>query len=558
MIFLNLIADRLLLSDVRTFEKWILRAVVALLLLLAFGVVTSPWWGPAIFKRLAPVVLEKAGFSEVLVSLEYFGPRETELKVDHLRYQGVALADGVLRLRYELRDLWNGRLEQIMIDHPDVTVDLSKGLPTMGRVGRQDEATGPKQALPVGRVRISDASVRLRDEGWSQSFKLDARLSSEEPLLASVTAEGGGIRGHAEVEAVWPDLRGETTISLQVEDPVKWLDFAVERGWLTIPKGYSLDVKSLDVKLNAGFSKTALGAWDCQWLGSGIELSVPQGQFGAEETEFKFRGKGMRIDELQGELSDGRAAYEDLVLSFDALGLSGKEVDQLDAELRNWELKGEPPVDAIGTVSLTAGKLKLASEGSWQVWRPGFSPQALAAKLQVEKAPLSLFTNRGSATGTLQLELAVSAEDPRSLTLSADLWDANLTASGASLESGQLKVSLAGALPGPLEASFGLSDGRLTWSEGAGRLTGLEGDVELKSLLPVTTKGRQSLRFASIEQGAFVAEAGRLQLSYQGDEQADRPLGLEVEADALGGEVRIAAEGRLRAPNSLEIRMFME
>jgi hypothetical protein len=158
----------------------------------------------------------------------------------------------------------------------------------------------------------------------------------------------------------------------------------------------------------------------------------------------------------------------------------------------------------------------------------------------------------------MHMDAAISAEEPRALTLSADISDANLAASDASLESGLLKISVGGDLPDSLAANFNLSDGRLSWSEGAGHITGLDGDVKLATLLPVSTKGSQMLQFASIEQGDFVAKAGQVEFSYQGDPKADSPLKLELAADALGGNVRILAEGRMRAPRSLELRVFMK
>lgn len=165
---------------------------------------------------------------------------------------------------------------------------------------------------------------------------------------------------------------------------------------------------------------------------------------------------------------------------------------------------------------------------------------------------------KAASNGPDWMDADVSADVPRRLTLSADFLDSDLTASGMRLQTEHLKASIEGALPEALAATVKLSGGRLSWSEGAGVLKGLKGEVQLATLQPLTTKGSQELRFVSIEQGDFTTESGSMRFSYEGGPKVENPLELEFSADALGGKVRTVAKGRVDAPRSLALRMYME
>lgn len=113
-------------------------------------------------------------------------------------------------------------------------------------------------------------------------------------------------------------------------------------------------------------------------------------------------------------------------------------------------------------------------------------------------------------------------------------------------------------MPNALSAVFGVTDGHVTWADGGGRLSGLEGEVTLKSLMPPASEGRQTLLFASIEQGDFSAGSGTLRLDYAGDRTEGPPLDIELTTTALGGDVRIIIQGQVSDPLSLSIRAFLD
>ncbi len=142
-----------------------------------------------------------------------------------------------------------------------------------------------------------------------------------------------------------------------------------------------------------------------------------------------------------------------------------------------------------------------------------------------------------------------------------ELFGKEVTASMESFEVSVGQVELKATGDGAevsLEALVGVIGGRVTWSDGGGRLTGLEGDFELASLQPLASKGPQTLQFASIEQGEFATGSGQLRLSYASDRDGEPSLNLEITTTALGGNVRMVVDGRVRDPLALSIEVFLD
>lgn len=538
--------------------KWLVWAALVCVLVIAFAVVSLPWWAPAAFQRWVPEMLEDAGFSEAELALGQFGRHGAEISLVRMRYQGLTVSDSELAIRYNLKDLWRGEVEEAVIKHPALEIDLSEGFTLGGASETGGDRELLEKSLPIEALKIVDAVVTLRGEEWSRVWELDAEFAVDERFRGNATLQGERIQLKAEADAVWPDLTGRAKASVTIEEPAAWLNFGREREWFTLPEKHSLESGPLDGEVSAVFEQRELKDWESEWSTEQLDGSVRNARLSAQNLEMSMRGEGTQVNHLEATVRDGTTGYEATDLDFDRFKAASSGTEEFEFSLSKWELKGKPPVDGLGSISLSAGDLTLLVEGDWRVWRRDFSTEHFRANLLVAKGPLDFFSGLGSATGSLQMDADLSADVPRRLTLSGDLLDSNLTASGITLKSKQVKASIQGALTESLEAGVELAGGQLSWSDGAGLLKGLEGEVQLASLLPPATKGRQRFQFASVKQGDFKTESGRVAFSYQGESKADKPLELECAADALGGRVRIVSKGRVAPPWSLALRVYLE
>lgn len=162
--------------------------------------------------------------------------------------------------------------------------------------------------------------------------------------------------------------------------------------------------------------------------------------------------------------------------------------------------------------------------------------------------------------GPIQIKASGEVSGQRLQAWELVLENENLTLGGpgVGMESDYLSVAISGHSLDALHAVVGLSGGRITWSDGGGVLTGLEGDFELASLQPLVSKGAQALQFVSMEQGEFATGPGQLSLSYVESRAGGPPLDLQITTTALGGEIRMKVDGRIRQPLGLSARVFLD
>ncbi len=533
-------------------------ATLVCVLVIAFAVVSLPWWVPAAFQRWIPVMLEKAGFSEAELALGRFGQNGVEIRLVRIRYQGLTVSDGELAIRYNLKDLWRGEVEEAVIKHPTLEIDLSEGFTLGGAPESGSDREQLGRSLPIEALKIVDAVVTLRGDAWSRVWELDAEFAVDERLRGNANLRGAGVELKAEAEALWPDLTGRAKASVRIEEPAAWLNFGRERDWFTLPEAHSLESGPLDGEVSAVFEHRELNGWEMEWSTGQLDGSVRNARLSVQNLEISTGGKGAQVNYLEAAAINGGAGYEAMDLDFGRFNAASRGTEEIELSLSEWALKGAPPVDGLGSISLATGPLRLQVEGDWRVWQHDFSTEQLRANLLVAKGPLAFFSALGSATGSLQMDADLSANVPRRLTLSGNLSDSDLTASGINLKSKQVKASIEGAVAGSLEAGVEVEDGQLSWSDGAGLLKGLEGKVQLASIRPPATKGRQRFQFASIKQGDFKTGSGRLAFSYPNGPEAGEQLELECAADALGGRVRIVSKGRVAPPRSLALRVYLE
>jgi hypothetical protein len=213
---------------------------------------------------------------------------------------------------------------------------------------------------------------------------------------------------------------------------------------------------------------------------------------------------------------------------------------------RGWWPLPEELVFSAGPVTIQGSTAW--TKGQAHSWSAGMKTTQMSAS--VGATSLSV--------GTLLLDARMTDEPVRSLALSVDIADAFVLSSGVSLESPHVEASIEGSWPGPMEGALSLREGQLTWSDGAGLLSGLDGAIALKSLQPPITLGDQLLRFTSMAQGDFSANSGRIRFSYEGERDDRSPLELDLTAAALGGKIRVVVEGSIVPALSLAVRIYLE
>ena len=544
--------------QVLTFAKWLIRSLVAFLLLAGLGLATAPWWAPAAFERWMPGKLESLGFSVAAVTLEQIGWSESNFGVERLQFEGVAVADAEFMLGYTLKNLRRGVLEKVVVAHPEIDIDFSSGLPLKLDSEKATEPIELPEELPVKNFTLADAAVRLRGSDWSRNFKIDAQFATNDRLKANATLSGEGIQLNAETDLQWPNITGRATASARVKTVPEWTEFAQNRGWLPPPEELSFSMQSIKISGAADLAEGEPQNWNAEAATTKVSAAMEAYRMATDQLTIKLIGDAAQVEAVDAQLDRGSADYGDLSLAFDQFQVSTNGPGEIGLRLSKWGVSGKTALASLGSVSGSAGDASLFVEGNWQAWPRDFSPTHLSARLHIDEGPLSLFTGLGSATGTVRMDASISAGETRQLTLSADLKDAYVSASGVSLESAHLQTSVEGALPDSLKATFGVNKGRLSWSDNAGLLTGLSGDLEFSSLRPVKTNGKQTLVFDSIQQGAFTAGSGQMRFSYDEDRKDTSPLELEFTAPALGGNIRIVVNGRIDKSKSLAIRLYLD
>lgn len=545
----------------RRLLRSLLLLFLSLLLIVGLAVGTFPWWGPGVLERGAAKVLRHNGFSEADVLLDAIGLSQSSLTLERLRYKGAGISNAGLLLGYDFSGLRKSELEAVTVTSPEIEIDLSDDWSTANDESMQEEPSVPRQLperFPINKVNLEDAALTLRGADWSRTVALGAGLSGRKHLTGEATLQGEGIRLDARADMEWPEMSGRTNVSAKVDDPAEWVEFGQDRGWFSLPEGLGLRTGPFEIDAGAGFADQMLRDWNVELIGQAVAAAMGPSQISVGQVALTGEGDGVEVEHFDLEVDAGTAAYHELSFAFEKLLASANIPEQFDLRLSGWELSGETDLGGFGAVVGSAGEVALSVEGAWQAWRPNFELKNLALRMRVAEAPLSVFTGLGSVSGNWRLDAELSAGEVRTISLSTGLLDASLTAAAVSLESERLSVSVHGTLPGSLGAEVGVKNGRVTWSDGGGLLTGLEGNFELASLQPIASKGQQTFQFASIEQGEFVSGSGDLLVSYTGDRDEGPPLKLEITTTALGGAVRILVDGQVRGSPSLSIRVFLE
>ncbi|WP_309384291.1 YdbH domain-containing protein [Cerasicoccus frondis] len=156
-------------------------------------------------------------------------------------------------------------------------------------------------------------------------------------------------------------------------------------------------------------------------------------------------------------------------------------------------------------------------------------------------------------SGGLDFDAALARDEVLNVKASLRAADYSASVAGGSLAGDSLEASLFGHLPDQLQARLALTPATLTWSNGAGRIEGLRGELNPVSLTPLGVFKPQTLSFDQFSQGELSASDGRLTFTYTPEEKA--VLDVNLQANALDGSIVISLEGSPFAPRSLTVRI---
>ncbi|TVP77536.1 MAG: hypothetical protein EA353_10165, partial [Puniceicoccaceae bacterium] len=355
--------------------------LVALLLLVGLLVGTFAFWGPAAFQWSAAAALRQAGFSEVELSVESLSLRRLSLAMNRLQYPGATLLDAALDVDYDLEGLFSGELRAIRLMHPRLEIDLSdewhRSEP--GERGGAPLADTFPARFPVKYIHLQDGVVLLRGSDWSRSLEIGAELSGQERMDGTITINDEALYIDLRADILWSEWLGRVTATAEVRKMEELVEFARDRGWLTLPAGFSFNAQPVAVEFDGGLRKQSPLDWKLVLRNQGFAASLATSRFTAEQFELEAGGTGVEPGQFELKITGGTAAHEGMNFSF------------------------------------------------------------------------------GQGTG-----------------------------------------SVYGTWPDSLGALVGVRAGRVTWSDGGGRLNGLEGSFEMASLVPLASKGFQTLRFTSI------------------------------------------------------------
>lgn len=287
------------------------------------------------------------------------------------------------------------------------------------------------------------------------------------------------------------------------------------------------------------------GPWVLQRVVSGALQQAGASELVLSVDSFGFQKSSFSVDQLQFE--GLRMANAQLDVSYNAADLWRGELDQIT--LRHPELTLALPETRSATEadSTKAGGLNALD----------FPERLPFNTASVVDAQVTLVGADLEATFTMDAELTVGADGVRSL--HSELSALSLTLLEVDLGSEQLVLTARGTSIESLEATVQVRGGQINWSDGSGQLAGLVGEIRLASVLPTRTAGGEPLEFASFKQGDLSTGPGTIALSYTGDSETDgSPLTVDVRTTALGGTVRIAAEGQFRESLTGSIRVGLD
>ncbi len=470
---------------VRFFLKFSLVSVVAFLLCIGLGVALFPWWGPAVLERVAPGVLEDAGFSEVGLTVENFGASELSFRVERLRYHGVTLANASVTVGYHFAGLRRGELDAVTVAHPEVAIDLAASWPTSTTTGAgADVALLDRlpDRFPVKAINLNEAKLSLKSGDSAQTLGLDFQIQGRERLDGQITLRGEGVELDAQLDASWSEPSGRVEVAATVGPLFEWLKFGHTCGWLSLPEGFMLRSESLDMDAEIEFAGPGPGNWRVEALSRGATASLDASELSFGQLELEARGKGPDVS-LTAKLSDPG-------LSTAAAGF--------ESERLSVGVEGRLPNSLEGRIGVSEGHMTWADGGG----------QLTGLKGEVELASLQPLASKGQQTlqfaaieqgelttkaGQLRLNFDDSRQDQEPLALEIE----------ADALGGVVEIQVRGKLRVPLSLSVRvlldavqLGDIAALFPEFEGRMEGVaSGEVGL-----------------DLERGKLVLQPGGLQL----------------------------------------------
>jgi len=337
---------------VRIFFKTLLVLGLGLLLLLVLGVLTLPLWGPPLFTFGAGKVLQQAGCSEVVLRLESIGLRQLQLELEHLRFQGLTLADARLRLDYTPAGLWAGELEQLTLSQPRLELDLGDDWPASPAGAEAQIPLRPEWLpvkFPVKAIHLEGAVLTVRGADWERRLEVDARLAGQELLEGDFMLRSDGLELEARGELQWADWSGRVNASARLDPLAAWLEFGRQRAWYAWPKGLSLTAGPVEIEAAAAFAAATLEQWHAQLRSLSVQATMD--------------GWTLSLGQINADISATEPAAT-LELAAELLEASVTAAAAgLESERLNLSLWGTWPNSLAARLAVTAGRATWSGGG---------------------------------------------------------------------------------------------------------------------------------------------------------------------------------------------------
>jgi len=532
----------------------VLRVLLGVVLLATLALFSVRWWVEPAVNAALPTLLKSLPIEDAQVRVRNIGLAQSNIQLTLARMGAITVRDTQIEIDYALEHLQRQSVDEVIVRHPQVTVDLAKLMKEMAKPSSgkpvADQVALPSK-FPLAQVTVEGAAIRLVDEGWERTFNVGARATLQDRAQITVRAESDGdqfsLQGVGDLAKRLGRIRANATLS----EWESWLALARQMELPVPDMADEVRLKQASARLDAHIDQAQLADWSAHGTIAELHAPLPDFSLQVAEANLTATGAAARPDSVAVEAHSGKVRYEELALQFDKASLRSAGDSALSAELADWSAKGKAPVAALGNVQVSGGNVHLRALGPWADAVHGLSLGDWGFELESPSAPFDLFTGLGSLSGELAMTASIGSGDVRSVSGQLSVASAAAGYRGFLLDAERLKAEVSGSWPGDLWAKLSLDAGELSWGQGSGLLEGLSGALDAVSLTPVSISQPQTLTFDRFQQGELTASEGKVSVTYT--PQQKPAFLIKLEALALEGRMDVTVTGSSVSPLTVDI-----
>lgn len=532
--------------------RWLLLSLTLALVVILF---TARWWGVPMVNATMPRLLRSVPVEKADVRVEQLGLAESRIEVTEARIGAISIHDATVDVEYAVEQLRRQNVDEIMVRHPQVNVDLA-ALLSAEQQQKKDGPVAIPDTFPLQQVTVENARIQLLKDGWEQTLDASARLTLQDRARFSMLVENDADRVSIDGVGNIKERTGQIRAKATFGELGSWLVLAKQLELPLPAEINAMTVSNIGLHTKARLENAALRDWHVDVSAKKLHAPAKGLLLDLEDAAVNASGVGLQPETIDAELRQGSAQYDQLKLNFSTLEIENDGNDALAAKLSGWSLKGKTSFAKLGKVSGSGGDLKARILGPWTNAAKGIRPADWQVELESASAPFKFFSSLGSLTGDLALSASIWAGETRSVYGKVEVANAEGAFNGITLNSERLFSEIRGAWPGKLLARLQLPPSTLTWGEGAGKLEGLAGVLDSISLSPLAISTPQTLSFERCQQGKLTASEGRVQFTYRPD--SEPALTFELQAQALDGRLSVKIRGSPAAPKALNVEAHFD